>query len=923
MQHCVDIFPHHHLLNKMRNLILLFLVAFTGPFLKSQSAQDTFTLEVCSRQWKTGQVIRGIRPAPDINRPMIRYDSTGTCSKFYFTPAATADQYCAEGVRNSADHVNGVSILDVIAIKNHILNIAPFSSPESYIAADMNQSGTITTLDVIAVINRLLGKTTTGIYPYSWRVITPPNALPPFFRCDSIRYIPGQNTGQRALSAIKMGDVDGDANDMQALPPVPQRPPVILAFADQTVLAGETVRVPVYLLKSARSQGMQMEIQLDTSACTLLDTILNETDPYAKMHILPADNRVRVVHTSYGGEVLSLPDMAHLFTFVIHVKKNARLSTLLSLARMDVAPLFVDEQTEVFPLQFYPLYVLTGKVHQDHNLSCTPDAGEGPVRDYPLQLRNRRTGGIQYAVSDATGKYIFGIDTGNYVLSTPGWRYWEPCLDSVSIPVLPSTGDTLFRDVFLQKTVDCPLLTVHIQALSLRRCFENAYYVDYCNHGTISAPNPHIEITLPPELTFVSSTLPPDTIRGNQVIFHPPAIEPGVCERIKIQVKAACDGLELGRYLCVEARITPDSVCVSDPRWSGAEVRVEAACAQDSVHFVVKNIGTAPTQSLEFVIIEDQVIMREDVFQLPPGGQKKHAVPANGSTWRMVADQEPYHPFPLHPTAFVEGCVANPAGSFSTGFAGQFPEQENNFTDNACLIVTGSFDPNDKQGFPTGVGTAHYVEPGTPLEYRIRFQNTGTDTAFNVAIIDTLSALLDVSSFEAGTSSHTFQWTISDGGILRFAFQNILLPDSTRNEAGSHGFVSFRIRPRTSVPLGSVIQGRAGIYFDFNAPVLTNETWHTVDTGFLTKTVRSVHPPAAPDLILSPNPVAPGTVVQCKGIENADLQMHFSDVYGREWAVVQSAAGWFQTPDVPNGIYLCTLKRAGQRVATGRLGVAR
>ncbi|MBK9629215.1 MAG: hypothetical protein IPO56_16370 [Flavobacteriales bacterium] len=41
------------------------------------------------------------------------------------------------------------------------------------------------------------------------------------------------------------------------------------------------------------------------------------------------------------------------------------------------------------------------------------------------------------------------------------------------------------------------------------------------------------------------------------------------------------------------------------------------------------------------------------------------------------------------------------------------------------------------------------------------------------------------------------------------------------NEPRSHGFVTFRIRPRTPVLPGTVIENIANIYFDFNPPVIT------------------------------------------------------------------------------------------------------
>ncbi len=58
--------------------------------------------------------------------------------------------------------------------------------------------------------------------------------------------------------------------------------------------------------------------------------------------------------------------------------------------------------------------------------------------------------------------------------------------------------------------------------------------------------------------------------------------------------------------------------------------------------------------------------------------------------------------------------------------------------DTLIQTVTGSFDPNDKNVFPTGYGSEGYITAQQELKYTIRFQNTGNDTAFIIVVVDTL-----------------------------------------------------------------------------------------------------------------------------------------------------------------------------------------
>lgn len=147
----------------------------------------------------------------------------------------------------------------------------------------------------------------------------------------------------------------------------------------------------------------------------------------------------------------------------------------------------------------------------------------------------------------------------------------------------------------------------------------------------------------------------------------------------------------------------------------------------------------------------------------------------------------------------------------------------------ACFPVVNSWDPNDKRAMPFGVGANHAIRPEQRLDYTIRFQNTGTASAINVFILDTIDSNLDMNTLEFTGSSHAVVPQILNGGIVKFQFDNINLPDSNSNEAGSHGFVSYKISPKTTVVNGAVIENTAGIYFDFNQPVITNTTFHTID----------------------------------------------------------------------------------------------
>jgi len=77
-------------------------------------------------------------------------------------------------------------------------------------------------------------------------------------------------------------------------------------------------------------------------------------------------------------------------------------------------------------------------------------------------------------------------------------------------------------------------------------------------------------------------------------------------------------------------------------------------------------------------------------------------------------------------------------------------------------------------------------------------------------------------------SSHVYNSVIDDGDKLTWTFSNINLPDRNRNEPASHGFIAYRIKPKSTVSLSDTIHSTASIYFDYNLSVETNNAFTTV-----------------------------------------------------------------------------------------------
>ena len=183
--------------------------------------------------------------------------------------------------------------------------------------------------------------------------------------------------------------------------------------------------------------------------------------------------------------------------------------------------------------------------------------------------------------------------------------------------------------------------------------------------------------------------------------------------------------------------------------------------------------------------------------------------------------------------------------------------------------VVNSMDPNDKvclegESIPTSM-------IGKYLHYLIRFENTGTANAQNIVLKD----IIDLSKFEIESlipmsASHPYRLTVTQGNKLEVFFENIQLPYSTISQ--NNGYFMFKIKPKSSVVEGDILNNKAEIYFDYNLPVITNEYKTKVENVVLASLEKES---MDNDIVIYPNPafnhININTKDKIKKIEILDL----------------------------------------------------
>ena len=567
-----------------------------------------------------------------------------------------------------------------------------------------------------------------------------------------------------------------------------------------------------------------------------------------------------------------------------------------------------------------------GKITFDENQNCAADTLEVGLQQWMVKARS--PSGDLYGISDTSGHYSIYTYPEEYLVELiPPGPYWEEnCAGVVFTDIIDSLDlDTI--NFFPNILVECPFMTVDISTPFLRRCFANTYVVNYCNSGTALAEGASIIVQFDELINIDSASIAISEEIDNVLTFELGNVATNECGSFFIYTNVSCDS-ELEQALCATAHIYPDSICAEiSPEWSGATVEVDGTCEGDEVSFIIKNTGIGDMQQNEtYIVIEDGLILfAEPVpFILNSDGDLEVNFPANGSTYICQAMQVNNHPVPSMPTAFVEGCGTNADGDFSTGYITQFPEDDNApFVSIDCQEVIGSFDPNDKNSYPKGYGDEHFIEKGQDIEYHIRFQNTGTDTAFTVVVEDVISPNLEMTSLRLGASSHPYSIEIFGSDTLKFTFNNILLPDSTANESASHGFLKFKISPKADLDKGTVIENQAAIFFDFNDAVLTNSTLHTIGENFVQTETTNEAFISNLKVSLAPNPVVNEAIIHISGIEFKNAQLSLFNTLGvllREEAF-NGNDFLLKKGDLPAGIYLFEIKVDGRKGFAGKMMV--
>jgi uncharacterized repeat protein (TIGR01451 family) len=251
---------------------------------------------------------------------------TNVEGKYAFDHLPMYDRYELTPTRND-DPLNGVTALDLVLIKLHILGLQPIIDPYQLIAADANGDGKISALDIVDIRKLLLGISSDFPSNSSWRFILEN------YEFDDIRHpFPWAETNvigslekdmmDENWIGVKIGDVSNSAIANSALARRRTNSLISLKSGAKVFLAGESVEFSLKVDELNLLTAMQFQLIFNGLEIKSIES--NRVVNRDNYHIINSTNHSNMTFVWYDSAIQDLS--AYTLTIRGKAKRNISLN---------------------------------------------------------------------------------------------------------------------------------------------------------------------------------------------------------------------------------------------------------------------------------------------------------------------------------------------------------------------------------------------------------------------------------------------------------------------------------------------------------------------------------------------------------------------------------------------------------------------
>lgn len=269
----------------------------------------------------------------------------------------TSENYNIKPLKDD-DHLNGVSTYDIVLISKHLLGIETLDSPYKMIAADINKSGHISTLDMVLLRKMILFIDLEFTDNTSWRFVDANyvfnDPTEPFNELFPETYpINGLDSDMQGIDfvAVKTGDVNGTAevNLNGAADDRTFEGELKLGIEEQQLKTGETYQIDIKAKDFNEILGYQFTLGFEQNAIEIMDVVSGDLPGMDAGNFNLQGTSEGVITTSWNQQnAVSLDDNTVLFTLEVNAKQDVKLSDVLNTnSRLTAAEAYRESANDI------------------------------------------------------------------------------------------------------------------------------------------------------------------------------------------------------------------------------------------------------------------------------------------------------------------------------------------------------------------------------------------------------------------------------------------------------------------------------------------------------------------------------------------------------------------------------------------------
>jgi len=337
-------------------------------------------------------------------------DATDVNGDYQIAVSSTAGDFTLRPEKNTGKD-NGLTVGDALTIQQHLALLTFISDPYRQIAADVNKSNSISTLDALLLNQVLLGSpSANNVFNTSWRFVPAsyPLPLPPWGFPEQIdlQGATGHQSG-KDFYGVKLGDVSAAYADPSGFM---NNAALIWRVKDQILEAGAEVPVVFSADQLDDLAAFQFALRFDPDRLQLIDIqpmgiLPLSVDNFSTFNL--AEGEIRSVWSQPNGVVL--PDGVGVFRLrFTALKSGGKLSEALRLDDVVLPGRAYNSAVAEADVQL-AFFETTGAGHTaqppSFRLQITPNPFvEAPVISFALPQETD----AELRIMDATGRLLFG-----------------------------------------------------------------------------------------------------------------------------------------------------------------------------------------------------------------------------------------------------------------------------------------------------------------------------------------------------------------------------------------------------------------------------------------------------------------------------------------------------------------------------------